>query len=101
AFRFTGHERDHGATGTLDDLDYMHARHYTPHAGRFLQIDPVLGRAGSPQSWNRYVYVGNDPINRIDRTGRLEGCPTDACIVVVDEASGPDGPKWGAGTMPG
>lgn len=70
--RFTGHERDFLAEGVLDDLDYMHARHYTPYVGRFLQIDPVLGSPGSPQSWNRYAYVGNDPVNYTDPTGMRE-----------------------------
>lgn len=68
--RFTGHERDFLNPGTLDDLDYMHARHYTPHVGRFLQIDQVLGSPESPQSWNRYAYAANDPINFYDPDGR-------------------------------
>lgn len=72
ALRFTGHERDYHQAGVLDDLDYMHARHYTPHVGRFLQIDQVLGRLESPQSWNRYAYAANDPVNFVDRDGRQE-----------------------------
>lgn len=82
--RFTGHERDFNESGELDDLDYMHARHYTPYVGRFLQVDPVLGSIGSPQSWNRYAYAGNDPVNFTDPRGRNKSecddaggsCPT-------------------------
>ena len=65
---FTGHERDYNAGGTT--LDYMHARYYVPMTGRFLSVDPVLGNADEPQSWNRYAYAGNDPVNHVDPTGR-------------------------------
>ncbi|MGH9338853.1 MAG: RHS repeat-associated core domain-containing protein, partial [Acidobacteriota bacterium] len=68
--RFTGHERDYHNVGVLDDLDNMHARHYTPYVGRFLQIDQVLGSPASPQSWNRYAYAANDPVNFYDPDGR-------------------------------
>ncbi|NOZ57197.1 MAG: hypothetical protein GXO73_10480, partial [Calditrichaeota bacterium] len=56
--KFTGHERDLGLNGqTTDDLDYMHARYFNPHLGRFLSVDPIGGSIGSSQSWNRYSYV--------------------------------------------
>ncbi len=45
--KFTGHERD-GDTG----MDYMHARFYTSHLGRFMGVDPVMQGAG-PNIWNR------------------------------------------------
>jgi hypothetical protein len=41
--------------------------------GRFLSVDPVLdGKKAlvQPQRWNRYCYVENNPINRIDPDGR-------------------------------
>jgi RHS repeat-associated protein len=77
--QFTGHERDaHGVLNVDNDdyLDYMHARYYDPNGGRFLSVDPVLAlrRAmHNPQGWNRYSYVQNNPINRIDPDGRLDG----------------------------
>lgn len=77
--RFTGHERDLMASGSLDDLDYMHARSYSPHMGRFLQVDPVLGSAGSPQSWNRYGYVLNSPTNLADPSGRAPKMSGSVC----------------------
>lgn len=43
--------------------------------GRFLSPDPFidLKRApANPQMWNRYAYVGNNPLNRIDPDGRRE-----------------------------
>ena len=66
--KFTGHERD------AADLDYMHARFYGPRLARFSSPDPLLGQAASPQSWNRYPYVGNSPMNFVDSTG-LSGDP--------------------------
>ncbi len=59
--RFTGHERDVDPAGWENDLDYMHARYYSPRMGRFLTVDPVGGKVGSLQSWNRYAYVMGNP----------------------------------------
>jgi RHS repeat-associated protein len=69
--KFTGHERDlASAGGAGDDLDYMHARHCSPLVGRFLGVDPDLGNSAQPQSWNRYVYVMNNPLKYLDPLGR-------------------------------
>ena len=38
--------------------------------GRFLSVDPGGFDPRQPQSWNRYSYVMNNPINRTDPTGR-------------------------------
>jgi len=68
--RFTGHERDvFDLDGTEDDLDYMHARVFSPLTGRFLSVDPAGGDPTRPQSWNRYSYVWNNPLARVDPTG--------------------------------
>jgi RHS repeat-associated protein len=73
--RFTGHERDF-VEGTSSDnvnfVDYMHARTYLPVFGRFVSVDPELGSAARPQSWNRYAYVLNNPINATDPSGNCE-----------------------------
>lgn len=68
---FTGHERDDDGTLSAEgDLDYMHARHYSPWLGRFLSVDPVhTGVPESTQTWNRYAYALNDPVNFLDPTG--------------------------------
>ena len=67
--KFTGHERD------SQTLDYMHARYYTPVWGRFLSVDPGGYDPARPQSWNRYSYVTNNPLGRIDPDGRCEQAP--------------------------
>jgi RHS repeat-associated protein len=66
--RFTGNERDDLAA-LPENLDYLHARYYAPSERRFLSLDPVLGSSQDPQSWNRYGYVHNSPINFIDPLG--------------------------------
>lgn len=68
--RFTEHERDFAGGITSDPLDYMHARYYSPSAGRFLSADP--GRdwdPSQPQSWNLYVYTRNNPVTFFDPDG--------------------------------
>jgi RHS repeat-associated protein len=72
--KFTGHERDFASAGGAgDDLDYMHARHHSMVTGRFLSVDPA-GESFDPklpQSWNRYSYVQNNPVQYVDPSGRV------------------------------
>jgi RHS repeat-associated protein len=87
AMKFTGHERDlEGTTDRLDDLDYMRARYYNQHLGRFLSVDPIGGSIGSIQSFNRYAYVGNSPMNFVDPFGLARRvADQDGKITFVDE----------------
>lgn len=64
--RFTGYEKD-VETG----LDFAEARYYDNKFGRFTAVDPLLasGQSSDPQSFNRYVYVMNNPTNSTDPTG--------------------------------
>jgi len=81
--KFTGHERDaYDPSSTADDLDYMHARFANPTTGRFLSVDPVRGSRFRPQTFNRFSYVGGNPVAFTDPSGRFMcsvfglGCPT-------------------------
>jgi RHS repeat-associated protein len=58
-------------------LDYAWNRMYSSTYGRFLQADPYRASASmtNPQSWNRYAYVENDPVNFNDRTGLFLSIP--------------------------
>ena len=77
--------------GTINGVgeDYASARYYNNNFGRFWSPDPAgNAHANDPQSWNRYSYVGSDPVNRSDPTGLGSICTVWAadnsnCIVGV------------------
>jgi len=58
--RYTGREADAGF-----QRYHYRARVYDPSARRFLQKDP----AGMADGTNRYAYVGNNLVNRVDPIG--------------------------------
>jgi RHS repeat-associated protein len=62
--RFTGH-RSEVLTGLID----MQARYFDPLIGRFISADTVVPSPFDPQSLNRFSYVRNSPLNRVDPTG--------------------------------
>lgn len=62
-FGYTGREYD-AETG----LYYYRARYYSPYLGAFLSMDPV----GTKDDPNLYMYVGLDPANKTDPTGKQE-----------------------------
>jgi RHS repeat-associated protein len=72
--RFTGYEKDDET-----QLDFAEARMYQNKHGRFTATDPLLTSMSpfEPQAFNRYVYVGNNPISHTDPSGLcdpLAGC---------------------------
>ncbi|PYU20432.1 MAG: hypothetical protein DMG32_22335 [Acidobacteria bacterium] len=87
-YKFTGKERD-----TESGLDDFGAPYYASSLGRFATPDPIQHPNQSswdeetflatPQRWNEYAYVLNNPLNHTDPTGseipvwekRLEGTP--------------------------
>ncbi len=81
AFGYTGEQTD--PTG----LVYLRARYYSPYLNRFISPDTIIPNPAQSQSWNRYLYVGNNPVNRSDSSGHcigiLLGADTLICAEVV------------------
>jgi hypothetical protein len=46
----------------------------SPYINRFLQPDSIIPNPANPQSWNRYSYVTNRPVNFNDPTGHTYLC---------------------------
>ena len=69
--RFALLERDE-ATG----LDHTLFRKYDSFGGRWTTPDPAPGNTFDPQSFNRYTYAANDPVNLVDPNG-LQPCTFD------------------------
>jgi RHS repeat-associated protein len=63
---FTNHEH-------LDELGLIHmnGRIYDPVIGRFMSGDSILQAPDNLQSYNRYAYVLNNPINAVDPSGHV------------------------------
>jgi RHS repeat-associated protein len=61
---YTGHEQ-------LDNLSLVHmkGRVYDPVIARFMSADPIIQSPFRSQSFNRYSYVWNNPLNSTDPTG--------------------------------
>lgn len=56
--------------------DYK-VRDYSPTLGRFMQTDPV----GYKSDLDLYTYVGDDPTDKTDPTGKVATCYSDGCIM--------------------
>ena len=61
---FTGH-RELASLGLI----HMGGRVYDPGIGRFLSADPYIQSPLSSQSYNRYSYLANSPVNGTDPSG--------------------------------
>lgn len=87
--KFTGYQQDKEIS-----LDFAEARMYENRLGRFTAVDPLLasGKSANPQTFNRFVYAGNNPIIRTDpngeewyvtfkyKKGRLEYAEPEWCV---------------------
>jgi RHS repeat-associated protein len=72
--KFTGKERDPESGN-----DNFTARYYSSNVGRFLIPDPagmLAADLSTPQTWNFYTYVHNNPLNFVDPLG-LYSCYID------------------------
>src|SRR5690606_31031249 len=67
---YTGHEM-------LDDvgLIHMNGRIFDPRLARFMQADPYIQAATHSQSYNRYSYTFNNPLNATDPSGYIAWVP--------------------------
>ena len=65
------------------DLLYMGARYYDPAVSRFSQPDSIVPEPDDPQSWNRYSYARNNPVNRVDPTGHADWFNWDTALDVA------------------
>ncbi len=83
---FAGHPRE-----PATNLHYMQARWQNPTTGSFLSVDPLVGNAADPQSYNGYSYARDNPVNFTDPTGTLCS-PHHSCSGV--------GPKPGSSLRP-
>ncbi len=68
--RYTGYQKD-----AETELDFAEARMYQNKHGRFTAPDPLMSSASplDPQTFNRYTYTGNNPVNATDPSG-LDWC---------------------------
>src|ERR1700679_2417847 len=89
---FTGKERD-AESGN----DYFGARYYASSMGRFTSPDDGSDfDPESPQNWNLYSYVRNNPLSSVDENGRqvtvcsfvnnADGSTGQACNTISDAA---------------
>ena len=80
--KFTSHERD-----IEIGLDYFINRFLSSGQGRFTSSDSLTASAKptNPQTWNRYVYVLNNPVRLIDPHGLDAEDPQEAARVSQDE----------------
>jgi RHS repeat-associated protein len=71
--KFTGQARapETANVNSQAGLDYFGARYFSGSQGRFQSVDPFHAGAvaGDPQTWNAYVYVGNNPLSYTDPDG--------------------------------
>jgi RHS repeat-associated protein len=52
-------------------LEYAMARYYDPRTATFCSADPAEGNPDDPESWNRYAYARDNPINITDPSGKF------------------------------
>jgi len=51
-------------------LYYLQSRYYNPQVGRFLNADGYVTTGQGVLSYNMFAYCGNNPVNRLDLSGK-------------------------------
>ena len=92
---YTGHTM-------LDNLNLIHmnGRMYDPMIGRFVSADPFVDAGLASQGLNRYSYVGNNPLSRVDPSG-YDGSIGVVHIHPIDPYARPPEPPPGGGAPMG
>ncbi len=84
---YTGHKSNNiGSDGI--GLIYMNARYYVPNTNRWLSPDSIIPNPANPQSFNRYSYTRNNPVNLFDPDGhaaRYYDEKLDAMVYLSDQ----------------
>ena len=62
-------------------LAYHRARWMDSRVGRFAGMDPIDGIDRQPVTWHRYVSTSDDPVDRIDPSGRMDMASLGAAII--------------------
>jgi len=74
----------------------MVARYYSSSLARFMAVDPGDDTdLEDPQSWNKYAYVRNNPINNTDPTGQFFETAFDVAMAVVSVKQAISNPSLG------
>ena len=84
---FTG-QKENRELGLL----YDNARFYVPGIGRFASADSIVPDPANPQSYNRYSYVYNSPLNLVDPDGHNPVCSQTGSVCSDGEYD--DGNMW-------
>ena len=89
-FNFTDDEHD-----SESNLEHTWFRQLSTTEGRWLSPDPYSGSMDltDPQSLNRYAYVGNGPVNKVDPLGLVT--PMADCDTHLDARCYFDGGRGG------
>ena len=78
---FTGMRRD-GESG----LYHFGARYYSPELRRFTTPDALIPDPRNPTHFNRYTYIGNNPVNGIDPSGHVASVAASLAFALVTVA---------------
>jgi RHS repeat-associated protein len=80
------------------DWNRADQRYYAVGMGRFGTPDPgglSTANTSDPTSWNRYAYVGGDPINFGDPSGRIRmSCDDPDADSIYDGSCSPASDQW-------